>query len=122
MFAKWTVANLEKNSADPGVLNYPTTSLLCAYDVDGPLMFLPVQQPMMMESVAPRPGADPLQTAVALRELMKAVVMQAHLKGVGEIYFVSDEATIQPFAEKHAFKKMPYSLYRVKLSDLEKES
>jgi N-acetylglutamate synthase-like GNAT family acetyltransferase len=85
-------------------------------------MYIPIQQPLMMESVAVRPGADPIQAATALRELLKATVMQAHVKGAGEIYFLSNEDTIQTFAAKHAFTKLPFSVYRVKLSDLEKES
>lgn len=122
LFVKWTEDNLSRNAADPEVITYPTTFVLCAYDDKGPLVFMPIQQPLFLESLAIRPDADVISVAGALRDLFKAVVTQAHLKGSGEIYFISDEESIQEFAKNQVFKKMPVSLYRVKLSDLEKES
>lgn len=121
LFVKWSFDNLHRNGADPAVVGYPTTFLLCAYDSEGPLVFMPVQQPLFLEGIAIRPEADALKVASALRDLLKACVMQAHLKGSGEIYFISDEETIQPFASHHAFQKLPVNVYRLKLSDLEKE-
>jgi hypothetical protein len=120
LFIKWTTDNIEKNSADPKVITYPTTFVLCAYDDKGPLVFLPVQQPLFLESLAIRPGATPTEVAGALRDLIKACVMQAYLKGSGEIYFISDEESIQRMAKNQIFEQMPFNLYRVKLSDLEK--
>lgn len=120
LFIKWTAENRSRNAADPAVIGYPTTFILCAYDHDGPLAYMPVQQPMMLESLAPRPGLDEVDTAMALRELVKAIVTQAHLKGSGEIYFISDEETIQKFARNQIFEQLPVNIYRLKLSDLEK--
>jgi hypothetical protein len=122
LFVKWTWENLHRNGADPEVISYPTTFVLCAYDENGPLVFMPVQQPLVLDAIAIRPEADSRKVASALRDLFKACVMQGHLKGSGEIYFISDEQTIQQFASHQVFEKLPVSLYRVKLSDLEKES
>jgi len=119
LFGKWTTENLDRNDADPEVLTYPTTFVLCAYDSDGPLAFLPVQQPMFLEGLAPRPGADQIKIAAALRDLFKACVTQAHLKGSGELYFLSQDESTDKFARHHAFTKLPFSIYRAKLSDLE---
>ena len=121
LFIKWTIENRDKNGADPEIGSYPTTFVLCAYDEKGPLVFMPVQQPLFLESLAIRPGADTCDVAAALRDLTKACVTQAHIKGSGEIYFISDEATIQRFAKNQIFKQLPVNIYRVKLSDLEKE-
>ena len=118
-FVKWTIGNFEKNDADPEILKSATTFVLVAYDDSGPIAFLPVQQPLFLESLATRPDASPKQVATALKELVKAAVTQAHLKGIGEIYFISNEPTIGKFAETQLFKKLPMNIYRVKLSDLE---
>lgn len=120
LFVQWTWNNISRNGADPEVISYPTTFVLCAYDGDGPLAFMPIQQPLVLDSIAIRPGADNIKIASALRDLFKACVTQAHLKGAGEILFISDEATIQKFASNQAFEKLPVNIYRAKLSDLEK--
>lgn len=122
LFVQWTWNNVGRNGADPEVISYPTTFVLCAYDGDGPLVFMPIQQPLFLDAIAIRPGADTLKVAAALRDLFKAAVTQAHLKGSGEIYFISDEESIQKFAGQQAFEKLPVSVYRAKLSDLEKAS
>jgi hypothetical protein len=122
LFIKWTMSNLARNAAEPEILAYPTTFVLCAYDSSGPLAFLPVQQPLLLDSLAFHPDADSGRVAIALRELVKACVTQAHLKGSGEIYFISDEASIQRFAQHQIFTQMPVNVYRVKLSDLEGQS
>jgi hypothetical protein len=122
LFVKWTMDGLERNGADPDVVGYPTTFVLCAYDSKGPLVYMPVQQPLFLDSLAIRPEADATDVACAIKDLFKAAVMQAHLKGSGEIYFISDEESIQQFAKNQVFEKLPVNIYRVKLSDLEKES
>lgn len=122
LFIQWTWNNVGRNGADPEVIGYPSTFVLCAYDSDGPLVFMPIQQPLVLDAVAIRPGADNLKVAAALRDLFKTAVTQAYLKGSGEIYFISDEESIQKFAGQQAFEKLPVSVYRAKLSDLEKVS
>lgn len=121
LFVRWTIENRARNGADPDVVGYPTTFVLCAYDGEGPLVYMPVQQPLMLDSLAIRPKTDPTTVASAIRDLFKAAVMQAHLKGSGEVYFISDEPSIQEFAQNHVFEKLPVNIYRVKLADLEKE-
>ena len=122
LFVKWTLENASRNGADPDVITYPTTFVLCAFNDKGPLVFMPVQQPLFLDSLAIRPDADPIEVAGAIRDLVKACIMQAHLKGAGEIYFISDEETIQTFAKNQLFHKLPVNLYRVKLADIEKGS
>lgn len=119
VFSKW-LQETKDNLFDQDVFSYRSTVTLCAYNESGPIVYLPAQRPFMMESLAINPEASPIDVAVALRELFHAIVMQAHLTGVGEVYFVcADEATIA-FATKHAFEEMKHKVFRVKLSDLEK--
>ena len=118
-FAQWQIANHGRNGFDPAVVSYPSTFTLCAYNQQGPLAYLPVQQAFFLESLAPRPGADEREIAVALRELVHALITQAHIKGVGEIYFLESDGATAQFAARQMFEKVPYSLYRVKLASLE---
>jgi|SRR5581483_2493869 len=118
-FTEWSL-NTENNLFDPEVVKFPTTFTLCAFNEQGPILFMPVQQPLMMESLAINPEADVMDVAVALKEITQAVVTQAFLKGAGEIYFAcKDEDTIK-FAQHQAFEEVPYRFFRIKLKELEK--
>jgi len=108
------------NLADSKVLLYRNTMTWCAYDQNGPIVFVPVQKPAMMEALAINPDADPVDVAIALKELTQTIVTQCHIEGTGEVYFLCKEESTQRFAEKQLFEKLPWNTYRVRLSDLEK--
>ena len=117
-FTDWSLET-PGNEFDPAVPKYPSTFVLCAYDKDGPLAYMPVQQPFMMDSVATRPGASKMQTALALKEFTQALVTQAHIKGVGELYFLATEAGTNKMAENQLFEELPYKVFRCKVAGLE---
>lgn len=106
------------NEFDPDVALFPSSNTWCAYDKDGPLAFQTVQQPFMLESLAPRPGATKQQIALALKELTENVITQAHIKGVGEIYFLGSDADTDAMAKNQIFERLEFPVYRVKLKDL----
>lgn len=108
------------NGFDSDVPKYPTSTTLCAFDQNGPLVFLPVQSPFVMESLSIRPGASELEIAAALRALTEFCVSQAFIKGVGEIYFFGSHENTSEFAEKHGFEELPYRVFRMKVSTLAK--
>lgn len=118
-FFEWAEST-PNNEFDPEVPRYPSTVTLCAYDKDGPVVFMPIQQPFVMDALAVKPGAEKADVAVALRELLHAAVTQAHIKGIGEIYFLGTEDGTDHIAENQLFEKLPYTVYRLKLKDLEK--
>lgn len=107
------------NLFDPDVAKYPSTMVLAAYDQSGPVLYAPVQQPFFMDALAIKPGSDPLTTALALKEVTHFLITQAHIKGVGEIYFMCNEPTTIEYAKRQGFEEMPWKLLRVKLSNLE---
>ncbi len=117
-FARWSVST-KKNLCDSAVLGYANTLVYCAYDSKGPIVYVPVQKPAMMEALAINPAADPVDVAVALKELTQAIVTQCHMDGTGEILFLCEEETTQKFAEHQLFERVPWNLYRIKLADLE---
>src|SRR5208283_4301399 len=118
-YLEWSVANREKNQFDPAVASFPSTLLTCAYDADGPLGYLPVQHPYVLDAFAPRPGIHDMQSSVVLKEIFQFAVTKAHENGVGEIlFFATDKETVK-FAERHDFQRVPYPVYRVKVAELE---
>lgn len=118
-FSAWTVGTKD-NLHDAEVLKYKGTVVWCAYESGGPVVFVPVQRPVMMEALAINPDSDPVNVAIALKELVQAIVTQCHIDGTGEIYFLCKEETTKKFAEKQAFEKLPWDMYRLKVADLEK--
>ena len=104
---------------DPQTALFPSSTNWCAYDKDGPRAFQTFQQPFMLESFSPRPGATALQNAEAMRELVQNAITQADLRGVGEIYLLASDSATAEFAANHIFTKLPYSVYRVKIKDLQ---
>lgn len=118
-FAEWSLAN-PHNGFDPAVPAYPSSLTLCAYDEHGPLAYLPLQQPVFLESLALRPDATPAETALALRELTQAAVTHAHARGAGELYFLGTEDGTNRMAENQLFERLPWPVYRLRLRDLDK--
>ena len=117
-FAEWSLAN-PHSGFDPEVPAYPSTVTLCAYDEHGPLAFLPLQQPLFLESLAPRPGATAAEIARALRELTQQAVTLANATGARELYFLGTEDGTNRLAENQLFERMPWPVYRLRLRDLE---
>jgi len=122
LIVAWSVESSGKNLYDPNVILYPSTFTMCAFDSTGPLLYMPVQQPMMMDSVAFRPGLDLGRAGLALKTMFQAVITQGYIKGAGEIYFAASEPTVAAIAERHGFEKFLLPVYRVKISELEKET
>ena len=117
-FYQWS-AGTTGNLFDPDVMTYSTSFCLAAYDKNGVGMYLPVQQPFFMDSLAYRPGLGAVDAAVALKELTKALITQAHIKGVGEIYFVCRDDATTEYALRQGFEEMPYRICRMKIKNLE---
>lgn len=118
MYFDWANEN-PVNEFDPEVAKFRSSFTWCAYDKNGPLAYQTVQQPLMLESLALRPGATKLQAAIALRELTQNAITQAHLKGVGEIYYLGSDKDTDTFSTNNVFEELPYRIFRVKVKDLE---
>ncbi len=103
---------------DPEVARFKSSVTWCAYDEDGPLVFQTVQRPLMLESLAPRPGATKQQISLAMKELTQNAITQAHVMDSGEIYYLGSNEGTDHLATNQIFETLPYSIYRVKLKDL----
>lgn len=115
-FAEWSMQN---PAFDINVLSYPTTATLCAYDSDGVIAFLPVQQPLCMEAMTFRPGISDSQKALAMKELTHLLIATCHAKGAGEIIFLGSNPATNEYAVRQGFEMLPWKVYRARLTDLE---
>lgn len=115
-FVEWSGQNPHFDAA---VMGYPSTFTLVAYDGNGPLAFMPVQQPFYMEAISFKPDSSDFEKALAMKELTHALITYCHAKGSGEIYFVGTNEGTNKFAASQAFEEMPFKVYRVKLHQLE---
>jgi hypothetical protein len=120
-YCEWALAT-ENNGLDPTVLTYPSTVIKVAFNKDGPLVFLPLQKPIHMESLAVKPGSSESEVAAALMVLLQDVVSDAMREGVGEIWFEGTEPTVPKLAKRRGFEVVPYTVYRLRIADLEKKN
>lgn len=118
-FLEWS-RNTPDNGFDSKVASYPSTITWCVYDRFGPLAYMPMQCPLVMDSLASRPGASKSEIAAALKELTQEFVTQAHIRGSGEILFLGTEEGTDQMARNQIFEELPYKVYRLKIRDLEK--
>jgi len=116
-FLDWSLEN-SKGEFDPQVPLFQSSRTWCAYDKDGPLVFQTIQRPLMLESLATRPGATKEQVALAMKELTQNAITNAHTSGAGEIYYLSSDADTDKMAANQIFEEVPMKVYRVKLKDL----
>jgi hypothetical protein len=117
-FIDWSLETPD-NEFDPEVVKFPSTFVLCAYDKTGALAYQPVQQAFIMDAFAGRPGLSKLETAAAMKEFTQELVTQAHIKGVGEIYFIGTESGTNDMAKGSVFDELPFKVFRLKIAKLE---
>ena len=101
---------------DSGILAYPTTRLLCAYN-SHPVGFLPVHKAAILETLALNPEASNEDKAQAMRDLVKAATLTASSDGIKEIYFLGTDKHVIDIATKPGvgFEELPWKIYRMKL-------
>jgi len=117
LLAHW-ITNTPNNLLDPGVFNYPNTTVLVAHR-DKPTAYLPVQLTMTLESLAFPPDAPKVHKAASIAQLIKTAVFMAREKQIAEIYFYTHDPSIAEFALRHKFEELPHRSFRLRVSDLE---
>ena len=110
---EWLQANPD-NLFDPGILNYPTLQVLCSYNSE-PVCYLPTQKALILESTAIRPGLSELDSAQALRDLVKAAQLLASQSGIREIFYMGTDSRLNAMAGKHNFILRDWKVLQMKL-------
>jgi len=107
------------NLFDPGVPQYQNTFIRCVFDSNGPVLFAPIQRPLVIDALAFRPESGSMERAVAMKEMVQDVISQAYIQGSGEVMFVCKDSSTAEFAKRQLFEELPYRLFRIRLKDLE---
>lgn len=126
-FVEWLHANRGLNNYDPTIFGYTSTQII-AVDKDGEtICFLPYQvtimddkETIMTESLAPKPGLTRAEVAKALETAIHEVARRAKAKGIGEIYFLSDQKDVatRAFAKVHGYDELTLKVMRLRLKDM----
>ena len=111
---EWLTAN-KANDYDPAITEYPTLKIMCSYGSMGPVMYLPSQRAIVLESIGPKPGIDAVTAAQALRDLVKGMTLDASGSGIREIYFIASTDDVKGMALKHGFELIESPVLRMKL-------
>ena len=115
------------NLFDVDILQYPDKVKFYCARAEKPLVFLPIQNVLMLESLGVEPGTSGLDVAKAIEVLIKFTVGKALDMGYNELYFVVKDANVARYAERHGFELMMHDpeikcyLFRMKLSTLLRE-
>lgn len=112
-FVSW-VNSTPNNLWDKEVLEYPTLRIICAYNGQ-PVAFLPVQNALMLESLAVSDKAALLDKAQAFRDLVKAAELHASSGNQREMYFICKDEDVLKIAEGHGFERIEFPVVRMRL-------
>lgn len=119
--AEWMGLLSHRNNIDTEIFSYPATKTFKAGN-GNPLLYMPIQNTVMLESLAFNPEATNAEKATALREMFSVVSWEARNAGIGEIYFLCADQETKTFVEHHGFEAMTacteeksLQLYRLKL-------
>jgi|SRR5579859_3683048 len=110
---EWLRAN-PANEFDPGILSYPTLQVLCSYNSE-PVCYLPTQKALILESTAIRPGLSELDSAQALRDLVKAAQLLASQSGIKEVFYMGTDKRLNAMAGRHNFTLRDWKVLQMKL-------
>ena len=114
-FTDWVWKARDINCFDPDVLSYPRTVMLTADDEQGPVLYLPAQPVLMLESLAPKPELSPRKEALALYKLGQLLEQVSADTGIKETYFLCKDARVTELCARHGFEKMEgYSVLKKK--------
>lgn len=117
----WLRTTRDGELFDYDVLEHESTFVLQAMGTDPKYFsaYLPVQQPLMLESLVCRPGLSSAQTAQALTRLSEYAISEAFRRDAGEVYFLTRDEDTAKFAQRHKFKPLPDGLkvYRLNLRE-----
>lgn len=105
-FVDWVWKSRHVNCFDPDVVSYPRSTMLWAADSDGPLLYLPIQPVLMLESLAPRPELSPRKEAIALWQLGLMLESISKETGMQETYFLCKDDTVADICKQHGFSEM----------------
>jgi hypothetical protein len=116
----WQPGSIDGELFDVDVLRHESTFVLAALRTgSGSLAYLPVQQPLMLESFIRQPGISKALAAQSLTRLVEYAIGEAYRRHAGELYFLTRDQETAKFALRHKFQPLPDGLevYRLNLME-----
>lgn len=98
--AEWMSALSSRNHVDTSIFAYRATDVLKASNGQ-PLIYMPRQRVMMLESLAINPDAQQSDVALALRALIQVSEYEGRVAGHGEMYFLCSDPETKRYALAH---------------------
>jgi hypothetical protein len=116
-FIDWVWQSRHINCFDPDIVGYPRTIMLRAEDNDGPLLYLPVQPVLMLESLAPKPGISERKEALSLWKLGQLLEDISRKTGIQEQFFLCKDDRVADICKAHGFTELEgYRILRKKIA------
>lgn len=112
--AEW-LASTKGNLYDDEIFKSSSLAVLRSYSEEGTVAYLPAQNVLVLESLAVKPGALPIETGQAFRDLVKGMEVVASQRQIREIYLPCADERVLSVAEGHGFTRLPYPIARMKL-------
>lgn len=112
--AEWMAALSHRNAIDTSIFSYKATDTLKASN-GKPIIYMPRQRVMMLESLAINPEAQASDVALALRALIQVSEYESREAGMGEMMFACKDEETCRFAEAHGMELMNFKFYRRRL-------
>lgn len=114
---QWSKDNADKNGFDPATLLYPTTDIVAVENGNGPIVFLPVHNVGMLESIAPSPEASKEELSRAILKAVAHIAIRGRTRGVRELYFLASDPELASLAERAGFEKCDWPAYKLRLGE-----
>lgn len=113
-YEEWLEAAGERNHADEQARTAAT--VLEAVDRDGAtICYMPMVPVIMLESLAPKPGATAFEMTHALKTLVHGAGVVAAAQGARELVFWGTDEATNRVAEYVGFERVSMPLYRLRL-------
>ena len=112
-YLEWLEANEERGHPDDNARNAAT--VLEAVAGSDTICYMPVVPVIMLESLAPKPGATAFEMTHALKTLVVAAANLAAANGCKELVFWSTDEATAKVAEYVGFERVNMPMYRLRL-------
>lgn len=89
------------------VFRFASTATMVARTSEKQIMYMGLQQPLVLGPFTTNPEATDFEVATALREIMVAARVFAQTKGIGEVYILTADENIKRLAAKLEMEELP---------------
>jgi hypothetical protein len=93
-------------AVDPTVLTFPRMCMATAYDENGPILYLPFQSCLVVDCIAPRPGADKRELSFAYWQIGQQLEKAMKDTGNCDCYATINDADLADSMCKHGWTEI----------------